>query len=239
MSSGYHLISDDSVIVAPPRHMATMKGGGNVYATARDVTIWCRSFLTDEYWGAEVIENTFKPMTRFESPQKDNSLYGRGWYLSERKVDLPEAYHLGGGTFGYSCNAAIYPARRWSIVVLANKSFLPIDNIRKDIEKMVFGLPFEMPRDFDKAVRLSPDQLKKLVGSYQTKNGMVLQTIFHGGSLYAKLGPNPPLELHATDEFTFFSKKVDIRFAFKRDEANKIKGLEAEGRGRVNYFQKQ
>ncbi|MDN5204227.1 serine hydrolase domain-containing protein [Fulvivirgaceae bacterium BMA10] len=239
MSSGYHLISDDSVVVAPARNMATMKGGGNMYATARDVTTWCRSFLTHNYWGTEVIASTFMPMSSLKSPQKDQSLYGRGWYLTKRAGDRPEVFHLGGGTFGYSCNAAIYPEKKWSIVVLTNVSFLPIDDIRNDIEKIVFGLPFELPEDFDDTIELSSEQLKRLVGGYQAENGMVLNVIFHQGSLYAKLGPNPPLELHATDNLKFFSKKIDIRFAFQTNEANEIEGLEAKGRGRIDYFQRQ
>ncbi|RJE72778.1 hypothetical protein BGP76_02140 [Reichenbachiella sp. MSK19-1] len=237
MSSGYHLISDN-VIMAPPRNMASMKGGGNMYSTSADMTKWCRSFLTTAYWGEDLITRSFQPMTDHENPQKE-SKYGRGWYLTDNGENQIKTFHLGGGTYGYSCNAAIYPDERFSIVIMSNMSFLPTDNIRKDIEKIVFGLPFEMPKDFGEEIQLSVEQLEHLAGRYQAENGMVLLTIIHQRSLYAKLGSNPPLKLFATDELNFTAQKVNIQFVFQSDESNKITGLKTEGRGRIDYFQKQ
>ncbi|GAA5020659.1 hypothetical protein GCM10011506_04370 [Marivirga lumbricoides] len=239
MASGYHLVADDSVIVAPPRNMNTLKGAGNMYASAQDITTWCRSFLSDDYWGQTILTQTFSPLTTFNSTEKEGALYGQGWYLTEEKNDIPTNYHISGGTYGFSSAASIYPTNKFSIVILSNMSFLPVDQLRRDIEKIVFGLPFKMPEKYEKSVALADEQLQKLAGNYLAENGMLLKVFTHQGNLYAKLGGHPPFALMAKNELSFYSSKIDILLMFQMNEAAKIKGLEAQGRGRVDYFEKQ
>ncbi|MGB3182010.1 MAG: serine hydrolase [Cyclobacteriaceae bacterium] len=238
MSSGYHLVSGDSLVVAPPRSMATMKGGGNMYATAGDMTAWCRSFLSGHTWGSDVVEEVFTPVTDHPT-HKDGARYGRGWYLAGPSDSKPEACHIGGGTFGFSAKAAVYPAHNVSIVILANVSFLPVDHILSDVEKIAFGRPFRMPERLQETVDLTGDELIKVTGTYRAASGMTLQVSLHEGRLYARLGANPPLELYAKNEYSFFANKIPVQFTFKTDETNTVKGLEATGRGRTDYFQKQ
>lgn len=240
MSNGYHMISDDSLIAAPYRDVSSMLGGGNLYSTAQDLMIWCRSFMSQDIWGETLIETTFKPLTTLKMNHKSGAFYGMGWYIKESNHNEPKTYHIGGGTFGFSSKVAIYPEEKICIIILANISFLPIDDvIWKDVEKIVFGKAFEFPKEHVKPVRLSVEELEKFAGIYITNTAIKLNIFIHGDKLFAKLGTNPPFEIYAKNQSEFFSKKIDIQFTFILNENGIVTELKTEGRGRVDRFEKQ
>ncbi len=239
LAVGYHLVSDDSLIVAPPRSMSAMTGGGNLVSNAQELTRWSRSFLQNHIWQEFILKTTFTPVTKLQMPNKDNARYGRGWYLHPATGARPESYQTSGGTFGFSSKLMIYPKEQISIVILSNLSFLPMDAIGKDIEQIVFERPFEFPKLLTQTSELSLQQLQSLSGLYFAENGMKLQTILHNNKLYAKLGPNPPFEIHPQSEDRFFSQKVEVEFGFKRNAAGQVIGLEATRKGTTHYFAKK
>ncbi len=240
MSSGYHLISDDSLIAAPPRNMATMKGGGHLYATATDLNTWCRSFLSNDIWKDSIHYTTFNPITNFKMQHKKGAFYARGWYISEKNSSGSAAYHVGGGTFGFSSKAVIYPSHKISMVILSNVSFLPMDDVLwKDIEKIVFEKPFELPKEYPAILNLTSHELKKFSGIYKSKNGLNLEIIFHRDKLFTKLGRNPPFEIYPQSQNTFFSKKIEIEFTFTTNDGGGVTGLATNGMGRIDHFEKQ
>ena len=240
MSNGYHMISDDSLIVAPYRDISSMFGGGNLYSTAQDLMIWCRSFISQDIWSESLVETVFKPLTTLNMNHKSGALYGMGWYIKESNHNEPGAYHTGGGTFGFSSKIAIYPQEKICIIILANVSFLPIDDvIWKDVEKIVFGKSFKFPKEYVNPVRLSIEELEKFTGMYTTNTEMKLNIFMHEERLFAKLGRNPPFEIYAKSQNEFFSKKIDIQFTFILNENGTAKELKTEGRGRVDHFEKQ
>jgi CubicO group peptidase (beta-lactamase class C family) len=238
--SGYHLMGDDSLIVAPYRDMSPMTGGGNMYSTATDLWHWCRSLLIGSTWDDAIRRAAFTPLTTEKMSHKDGALYGIGWYIREKTDQYARAYHIGGGTYGFSSKVAIYPDEQLYIIILSNVSFLPVDDVLwKDIEKIVLGKPFELPEKFSEQIILNPEVLKPFEGLYASENGMELNVFIHQSSIYVKLGRNPPLEIYAKGNNEFFAKKIDVQFNFVRDEKGKISGLRIEGRGRTDYFLKQ
>lgn len=239
MACGYYLITDDDLIPAPYRDISTMKGGGNIYSTALDMLKWTRSFTSDTIWNKPLLKKIFSPMTDKKIKTKDD-LYGMGWYIREKTQKNRKAYHIGGGTFGYSSLAVIYPEEKIHIIVMSNVSSLPMDDvIWKDIESIVFNEPFELPKTFTKSFQLSSKELEKFSGIYIANNGMKLLIQSHENKLFAKAGQNPPFEIYAIKENEFFSKKIDISFTFKQNKNGEITSIQTNGRGRIDNFEKQ
>ncbi|WP_224996115.1 serine hydrolase [Cesiribacter sp. SM1] len=240
MTEGYHLLTDDSLIVSPYRDISAMKGGGNLYSSAGDMMRWIRSFHADKAWNEALVEHIFTPLSDKGIEQKNNSAYGMGWYIREKKGDQPKAYYCAGGTFGYSSLAVIYPEEQTYVVILANVSFLPMDEVLwKDIEKIAFNKVFELPAPFTKSLHLTANELEKFSGRYTAANGMELQIFLHMDKLYAKAGKNPPFEIYAKNQHEFFAKKMELSFAFQLNEQGKVTSLRTKGKGRTDEFRKQ
>ncbi len=238
--SGYHLMGDDRLIVAPYRDMSPMTGGGNMYSTATDLWHWCRSLLLDSLWDDAIKRAAFTPLTTEKMSHKDGALYGMGWYIREKTDQHSKAYHIGGGTYGFSSKVAMYPDAQLYIIILSNISLLPMDDVLwKDIEKIVMGRTFKLPEKFPEQIKLGPEVLKTFEGLYTSDNKMELRVFMHQSSIYVKLERNPPLEIYAKSENEFFARKIDVQFNFVRDKEGKITGLRTEGRGRTDYFLKQ
>ena len=234
MASGYHLITDDSLVVAPYRNYSMLKGAGDMYATATDLLKWNNSFFSNTLLSEKEKKMVFTK-TKNSHPKNDDS-YGYGWYLSS---DTPKKCYHGGGTWGYSTYTSLYPdSDKTSIIILSNVSTLPITNIASDVERMVFGKPFEMPTM--EKVSEKPVNLEMYRGEFiAEENKMVLNIIQAENSLYAKLGGNPPFEIYPKGKHQFFGKKVEIEFTFALNDADVVTSVTANGMGKSFQFKKE
>ena len=231
-TSGYHLVTDDSLVVAPYRNYSMLKGAGDMYSTTSDLLKWNNSFYSSTLLTQNVQDIIFKK-SNHSMPKNDDS-YGYGWYLNS---DMPKKYYHGGGTWGYSTFTSIYPDSKISIIILSNVSILPISNIALDVEKIVFGKPFQMP--LIKEVSEKSENIEMYSGKFiADRNQMVLSIIKIENSLYAKLGGNPPFEIYPKVNHQFFGKKVEIEFTFEVNDANLVTGLLANGMGKSFQFKK-
>lgn len=231
MVSGYHLL-ENSPVVAPYRDASLMAGSGDLFATARDLATWAQSFDQDR-WPGEIKEKLFSPHGKSGTPA--DRLYGYGWYIRPAAGDRKLAWYHGGGSFGCSALLAHYPAEKLSVVILSNLSTLPVNELWEDMEKILFGQPFEMPR-VKKELPLPEEELRKFTGRYQAKNGALLQLFMHQEQLYAKLGDNPPFRLFAEGSGRFYGKKADVQFTFTTGDEGKITGLAATRKGQEIRF---
>ncbi len=232
ITSGYHLINDDSLVVAPFRNYSMLKGAGDMYSTSTDLLKWNNSFGSDKLLTQKTQNIVFEKSEH--SMQKNDDGYGYGWYLN---FDAPTKYYHGGGTWGYSTFTSMYPDSQISIIILSNVSTLPISNIASDVEKIVFGKPFQVPTIEEVSVK--PENIGIYSGKFiADENQMVLSIIKVQNSLFAKLGGNPPFEIYPKDNHQFFGKKVEIEFTFKLNESNFVTGLLAEGMGKSFQFRK-
>lgn len=233
MASGYHLITDDSLVVAPYRNYSMLKGAGDMYSTATDLLKWNNSFFSDKLLSEKGKEIVFSKTTN--SNPKNGDSYGYGWYLSS---DTPKKCYHGGGTWGYSTYTSLYSdSDKTSIINLSNVSTLPITNIASDVERIVFRKPFQMP-SIEK-VSEKPINLEMYIGEFITdENKIVLNIIQAENSLYAKLGGNPPFEIYPKGNHQFFGKKVEIEFTFVVNDTDVVTGLTANGMGKSFQFKK-
>ena len=238
MASGHHRLPNDSLINAPHRDMSTMKGGGNLYSNANDLLKWNRSLMGQGPWEASLLEDYLTPFTKVTFPQNNNATYAMGQYVHPKTAARPMAYQTAGGTFGFSTISVIYPEEKITLMVLANVSFLPVNEIWDDVEKIIFDRPFELP-EIVKGSQLSKAELDRYTGTYVAENGMELEIGTSKAELYAKLGNNPPLKIVHNKDGLFKAVKLDIDLKFTSSGSGKVNGVIADGRGQTHNFKKR
>ena len=149
------------------------------------------------------------------------------------------AYQTAGGTFGFSSISVIYPEEKMTLILLGNVSFLPVDEIWGDLEKIVFDRPFKLP-EIVKGSLLSKLEFGKYPGTYLAENGMELKVAVFEDGLFAKLGNNPPLKIVHKKDNLFKAVKIDVSFEFTLSEnGTDVNGVITNGRGQVHNFKKQ
>src|SRR5690606_4012420 len=127
ITSGYHLVNDDSLVVAPYRNYSMLKGAGDMYSNSMDLLKWNNSFFSNTLLREKTKTSIFSKSEKAFKYKGEH--YGYGWYIGTR---IPIKYYHGGGTWGYSTNTAFYPDEKISIIILSNVSVLPITSIASD-----------------------------------------------------------------------------------------------------------
>ena len=230
MTSGYHLVNDDSLLVAPYRNYSILKGAGGLYSSTTDLLHFNNSFFMNKLLPQRTKEILFSP----QQENQKSEFYAMGWYTD---ISNNKLYH-GGGTWGYSCSNAIYVDKEISIIVLSNVSTLPITTIASNIEKIVFDQPFTIP-EIRASISTNNINLDKYTGTYRSESSnMMLAISKEDNHLYLKLGKNPKFKIYAENEFNFFGKKVAININFK-NEQNLITGLTAKRGAQSFRFKKR
>jgi CubicO group peptidase (beta-lactamase class C family) len=229
---GYHAIRDDSVVIAPYRNYSILKGAGAMYSTAHDLLNWTQYYFKESLIRPE----TLKMVVKHASTQREEKkIYGYGWYLS---ASSQRKYYHGGGTWGYSSWLAYYPDDDVTIIILCNVSTLPMDAIGSDIERMVFGLPFEMPKNIDEIDPKSTDS-KLYTGDYVSDSGKMNVRIFRDASdMYMQLSGNPAFQIYSKGNHRYFGKKVEIELEFEVG-SDIVQGFKAERMGQTFHFKKR
>jgi len=236
LTSAYHMLGD-CLIVAPNRDFSLMKGSGDLYASAEDLTRWNTSLLDGTLWPGEIKEKLFS-VQNLQPVNGREDAYGYGWFIRPGGNRTRKAYYTGGGTFGCSAISVIYPEENMSIIILSNVSTLPVDELWKDVEKIVFGDDFELPVVHQEK-KLPAWHVGKIPGIYVAENGMQLTISLSENQLYAKLGSNPAFEIYAETLFQFYGKKVAVVLRFQPDEQGNVTRVEADGKGQKFTFKKQ
>ena len=235
-TGSYHM-TGDCLTVAPHRDFSLMKGSGDLYSSAEDLTRWNSSFLAPGLWPEHVKEKLFSVQNQHPVHGREDS-YGYGWFLRPGGDRKRKAYFTGGGTFGCSAISVIYPEEKISIVILSNLSALPVDELWNDVEKIVFGDDFKLPLIHNEQ-KLSTGHLGRMPGSYVAENGMILDISLVGNQLYARLGGNPAFEIYPHAPFHFYGKKVAVALRFQPDGQGNVTRVESEGKGEKYTFKKQ
>ncbi|MBK6265652.1 beta-lactamase family protein [Marivirga sp. S37H4] len=232
MVSGYHLISDDSLVHAPYRNYSLLKGAGDMYSSATDLLKWNNSFLNNTLLSEDKQKLLF---TTYAIPHSaENKNYGYGWFINSSQ---PEKYYHGGGTWGFSTYTALYPKDKISIIVLSNRSSLPIESIAGDIEKLVFNREFEMPQ-IEVAQTTNPINFQIYPGNFISDSGkMKLQITSINNKLMAQLAGNPAFEIYPKGQHAFFGKKVELAIEFEV-ENEVVTGLSVLRMGQTFHFKK-
>ncbi|MCE7992955.1 MAG: beta-lactamase family protein [Roseivirga sp.] len=220
----YHLLQEKR-LPAPYRHYSMLKGAGDMHATAEDLLKWSRSFYAKQLLGSSGIKTVLNP----------ELTYAYGWFVGS---ESPAKFYHGGGTWGYSSYLAIYPSEEISIIILSNVSSLPMKAIGADLEKMVYGLPFDMPV-IEQSIEVAEADLERYEGTYLSETSeMRLEIKKNGNALFAQIGGSPAFQIYPKGNDTFFGKKVEVTMTFEPKGAG-ISGVKAERMGRTFAFKKR
>jgi len=229
ISSGYHMMPNDSVVVAPYRNYSMLKGAGDQISTAEDLLKWNNSFIKNKIFDDYEQEEILNKKT-LSKP------YGYGWY-TDYKSEKQKYYH-GGGTWGFSSYNAFYPASGLSIIILSNLSTLPVNAIADQIEKILSGEKLSLISKTQE-VQAPSFSLDTYTGVYTSASGqMKLSVISQKGQLFAQLQGNPPFIITSMGEHKFLGKKIDIELDFKTND-DLVIGIIAKRMGRKFEFKKQ
>lgn len=229
MATGYHLLPNDSLVVAPYRNYSMIKGAGDQYSSAGDLLKWSCSFQENTLLSATEQADIFN---------KDNksSTYGYGWY-TDNNSPRKKFYH-GGGTWGFSSHIAFFPEEGLSIIILSNVSTLPVRTMAAQLEKIIFGEAVNIPK-VTETTEKPAFPLIQYAGSYLSTSGQMKFIIaLQQNQLYAQLQGNPPFLITPLGGNRFLGKKIDIELEFKTNEGQVV-GIMAERLGRKFEFKKQ
>ncbi len=135
---------------------------GSLCSTVGDLATWTR-LLHD---GKLVNAASFKTMTTPVALTSGRPMsYGFG--LSIDMLGSHRRIHHGGGINGFISELAYYPNDSLTVVVLANTSPAPSDQIAENIARVAFGMPFRGPPERPADLPIAADELTRIAGNYK------------------------------------------------------------------------
>lgn len=232
--TGYHAVKDDSLVIAPYRRYDMLKGAGDMFSTTHDLMTWTTSFFGQKLISEKTMQTMFRGIDPM--PTASKSIYGYGWYARTNK---PRKYYHGGGTWGYSSWLAYYPDEKISIVVLSNVSILPMEEIGSDLERIVYSLPFDLPK-IETEVKPDSTHAGLYTGHYVSDSGkMNVNISLHSKTdIYLQLEGNPPFQIYPKGGHRYFGKKIEIEIEFELTD-DLVTGFSAKRMGQTFHFKKR
>ncbi len=128
-ASGYSRQKDGSLLNCVPIHMPILTGGGNLYSTVRDLSVWDEALNA----GKLVSQDSYKAMY---TPVKDD--YAFGWRVTQESGRRAIAH--GGGVSGFNTRILRYPNDNLCVLVFSNVEPTPVGDIAKDLAKIALGI---------------------------------------------------------------------------------------------------
>jgi len=191
----------------------TLAGAGGIRSSADDML---RFLAANWREGAETPLGKALALARTERWRKpDGSVaLGLGWHLADGGAT---AWH-NGETGGYHSFAAIDPARKLAVVVLANTATGRVDEVGRAVLRVLHGedvAPATPPVE----VTVAREKLEPLVGRYGIGPAFVMAITLEDGRLHVQATGQPKFPLFAASESEFFLKVVEARLAFSPVDA--------------------
>lgn len=112
---GYSL-AEGKIIPKDQSIFSYLRGDGGIYTSTHDFYYWDQALYTEKLVKAATLKEMFTESSR----RSAETGYGYGWEI-ENRYGQERIFHSG-GTSGFSSFYVRYPARRFSIIILANQS---------------------------------------------------------------------------------------------------------------------
>jgi CubicO group peptidase (beta-lactamase class C family) len=114
---------------------SSVLGDGGVYSSVADLFKWDQALYTTKLVSQKTLKLAFSPATPTDKPGRD---YGLGWFIGEYRR-LKEIWHSG-ETIGFRTRIARFPEQRFSVIILANRSDVKLDELPHRIADLIlFG----------------------------------------------------------------------------------------------------
>lgn len=195
-------------------------GAGSIYSTVEDLYRWEQALNTEEIIKSETIEAMFGDHVDMLG---SGGYYGYGWMSVDLGFDRM-IFH-GGNTLGFTAELTRLLDSNLSIIILSNKGYVDLNNVRNNILNIAFGGEFKVP-EAKKAVEIQDTSIyDRYVGRYDLLPEANLSILKMGDRLYAEVSDQGLFELFPRSETSFFAKIVDVEIEFIIDEEGEVNEL--------------
>lgn len=114
---------------------SSVLGDGGIYSSVTELAKWDQALYKSKLISEPMLQLAFTPQTPTDKPGRS---YGFGWYLTEYR-GLKEIYHSG-ETIGFRTRLVRYPEKKFTVIILANRSDTKLDEFPHRIADLVlFG----------------------------------------------------------------------------------------------------
>ncbi|RIV88571.1 serine hydrolase, partial [Aurantiacibacter xanthus] len=217
---------DEYLRVTRPWNLSVLAGAGALRSTASDMLTFAEAAMDPASPIAEAMALTLSDRTDQVGTDNQTAL---GWMI----LPAPggEVLNHSGGTGGYRSHLAVQPGTRRAVIGLTNSAAEPsaadlafhaLIGSPVAAEAATPAAPAPVPEREE--VRLSPEQLAPLVGTYRMANNARLAITLEDGQLFAQLTSQPAFPIFAEGPRAFFWKVVDARLVFT-GEGDTITGV--------------
>lgn len=190
-----------------------LEGDGGVHSTVGDLLKWDRALYTDTLISNSSMKEMFQPA---ELKDKTKAPYGFGWYLDDNPNFGKTAFHFGGWV-GYSTFISRDFINDKTIIILQNHS--PVSFPVNELRHIIYNKPY--PNE----ITLSNEQLTKLVGTYEIREGFELKISIDNGKLFVQPTGQAIIPLFAENELLFYAKVNDAQIQFEKNKKGEITHL--------------
>jgi CubicO group peptidase (beta-lactamase class C family) len=116
-------------------------GGGSIFSTLEDLQKWDAALYTEKLVRASTFQDGLKPARLNDGTPLH---YGFGWEVFESK-DMNTMLHAGGWR-GFKSFICRVPSQRFTIIALANHSWLDYPAVTREVTKIYLGAPLSLPQ---------------------------------------------------------------------------------------------
>jgi CubicO group peptidase (beta-lactamase class C family) len=203
----------DGVANAAYLDMTIPHAAGALYSTVEDLYLWDQALFTENLLSKASLDKMFTPF-------KNN--YAYGWTVTTQFNR--KAISHGGGINGFVTFIARYPDDKTFVVVLSNVESAPSNRIARDLTAMVFGEPYEIPKE-RVAIKLDPKTYDAYVGQYELAPTVTVTVTKEDDRLMVQLTGQPKVEVFPESETKFFLRVVDAQITFVKDDKGQVTHL--------------
>jgi len=115
---------------------SSVLGDGGIYSSMADLYKWDQALYTSKLVSPKLLKLAFTPQTQTDDPKVS---YGFGWMIGEYR-GLKEIWHSG-NTRGFSTRIARFPSRKFSVIILTNRTEADISRLPHQIADLYLFAP--------------------------------------------------------------------------------------------------
>ena len=192
---------------------ANTQGAGALYSTTEDMLRWIQALFGGKLLSAA----SLRKMT---APFKNDYAFGVVVHTvnGRKRIDHD-------GISSFRTFAGYYPDSKVTVIVLANLSAAPVDEIADKLGALAHGEAVQLPAE-RKEITLAPQVLERYVGTYQLLPNVDFLVTVEGGHLLTEAtGQDGTIPVFAESETSFFAKMIDAQIEFGMDQQGNVTHL--------------
>lgn len=200
-------------------HMSIPFSAGALYSTTEDLLRWEQGLFGGKVLKAE-------SLAKMTTPFKQDYAFGLGVSTNNGHKMISHD----GGIQGFNTALAYYPDDKLVVAVLANLNG-PAGQIAGNLAKVAHGEKVVLPTE-RKEITVSPEILKKYVGTYELTPRFSLTITLEDGQLISQGTNQEKVPMFAESETMFFLKLVDAQIEFVKNEKGEVTNMVLHQNGR-------